>query len=74
MSGRVASGGKRRLCVVGRGGRCFACGGQKETGQGPQGQDGRPVAGRDCPVCGGRGRAMVVDSGDGRTGLPGGPS
>ena len=74
MSRRVVSGGKRRLCVVGRVGRCFACGGRKEMGHGPQGQDGRPAAGRDCPVCGGRGTAMVVDSGDGRTGLAGGPS
>jgi hypothetical protein len=73
VRGRAISGMGRRLCVVRRGGRCFACGGRR----GPGGDSRREhhdetASGRGCPVCGGRGRSMVVDSGDGRTGFAGG--
>ncbi len=73
MSERASPDGKRKLCV-GRGERCFACGGRGSKGPVPQRSMRRLPPARTCPVCGGRGRAIVVDSGDGRTGLLGGPS
>lgn len=73
MRGDAVTDGKRKLCV-GRGGRCFACGGRGASEQGARRSGGELVPVRACPVCGGCGRAIVVDSGDGRTGLLGGPS
>jgi hypothetical protein len=68
VSERASQDGKRKLCV-GRGERCFACGGGGGMGHVPR----RAMRGippdQICPVCGGRGRAIVMDSGDGRTGL-----
>jgi DnaJ-class molecular chaperone len=72
-SKRATLGGKRKLCV-GRGERCFACGGRGSKGPVLRRSIGRLPPARVCPVCGGRGRAIVVDSGDRRTGLFGRPS
>jgi hypothetical protein len=68
MSARGAPVRKRMLCV-GWGGRCFACGGGGHGAQalGRAGRGRAPIL--RCPVCRGRGRAFVVESSDGRTGL-----
>ena len=63
MSTRTAPGGRRMLCV-GRGERCFACGGRGDLG--PRRIEAGLGAVRLCPVCQGRGRARVVGLGDGR--------
>ena len=70
---RGSSNGKRKLCV-GRGIRCFVCRGRGSSGPVPGLAGQASSLPRACPVCGGRGRAIVLDSGDGRTGLCDGPS
>jgi hypothetical protein len=70
---RASPDGKRKLCV-GRGERCFACGGRGSSVPVPRRPIKKLPPARTCPVCGGRGRTIVVDSGDGRTGLFGKPS
>lgn len=57
-------GGKRILCV-GRGERCFACGGRGRVGLVPRRTLGELGVYR-CPVCRGRGRARVVEADDER--------
>lgn len=73
MNAWAAPGRKRVLCI-GRGERCFACGGRERLEPTLRHSAKRPAPTRTCPVCGGRGRAIVVDSGDGRRGLLGRPS
>ncbi len=73
MNARVAPGHKRVLCI-GRGERCFACGGREGLEPAPRHSTKSSAPTQACPVCGGRGKVNVVDSGDGRTGLLGRPS
>jgi hypothetical protein len=70
VSARAAPVRKKRMLCVGWGGRCFACGGGGRGGRAPRRAGrGRAAVLRRCPVCRGRGRAFVVESSDGRTGL-----
>ncbi len=70
MAGRVEPARKRKLCV-GWGGRCFACGGPGELGLAPRRASSPNAMARLCPVCRGRGRAIVVGLGDERRDLRG---
>lgn len=63
MSGGAFRVGKRMLCV-GRGEKCFACGGRGSVR--PAARRTQRELGTDrCPVCWGRGRARVVGLGNG---------
>jgi hypothetical protein len=73
VNARAAPGRKRVLCV-GRGERCFVCGGRERLEPTLRHSAKRPTLTWTCPVCRGRGRAIVVDSGEGRRGLLGRPS
>lgn len=61
---KPARSGKKVLCV-GRGRRCFACGGRGSLH--PVGRRvGMTLVASRCPVCGGCGRARIVGLGEGR--------
>ena len=64
MSGGAFRAGKRMLCV-GRGERCFACGGRGGAKSVPRTTAWNLDVDR-CPVCRGRGRVRVVRKADGR--------
>jgi hypothetical protein len=64
VTGHAGPARKKKLCV-GWGGRCFACGGPGELGPAPRRSSSPNAMARLCPVCRGRGRAIVVGLGDG---------
>jgi hypothetical protein len=70
VTGQAGPARKRKLCV-GWGGRCFACGGPGELGPAPRRTSSPNAPARLCPLCRGRGRAMVVGLGDAQMDLRG---